>query len=219
MEPLLVGLTELRAQGDTRIRQHAIRRIERVLLSFFEWPDQGGALTRSDQLDMLQVGSDQLRILVSRLLTESGTWADKKDCSSTVRALVEGFATTTPVNLRDRIGTRCQVTDTVWAYWQSHAEPELVAASIETIRWGHIHGVKGAEFDAVVVALPPRARQGHHVLDDWQTDVNSEQRRVLYVGASRARKVLVLVTPKPRSAQLLEILEGANIPHTVSEAT
>lgn len=219
MEPLLVALTELRSRGDARIRQHAIRRIEKVLLSFFEWPDQDGALTRPEQLDMLGVGNDQLRILVSRLLTESGTWTNKKDCSSTVRALVERFAATTPVNLRDRIGTRCQVTDTVWAYWQSHAEPDLIATSTETIRWGHIHGVKGAEFDAVVVALPPRARQGHHVLDDWQTNVNSEQRRVLYVGVSRARKILVLVTPKPRSAQLLQILEDADVPHTVSIAT
>ena len=53
---------------------------------------------------------------------------------------------------------------------------------------GTIHSSKGKEYDAVLLALP---KTGPHVgLDDWEAGVNSEPRRVLYVGASRARLLL-----------------------------
>jgi superfamily I DNA/RNA helicase len=48
------------------------------------------------------------------------------------------------------------------------------------------------EFDAVLLALPAGLRKtnGLDVLDEWEQGLNREARRVLYVGASRARRVL-----------------------------
>ena len=76
-----------------------------------------------------------------------------------------------------------------------------------------------AEVDAVVMELTSKARPNEpHVLDDWTSGTNSEQRRVLYVGVSRARRVLVLVVPTGRKQQLLDLLTGADVPFDVTAA-
>jgi ATP-dependent DNA helicase UvrD/PcrA len=46
--------------------------------------------------------------------------------------------------------------------------------------------------------------------------INSEQRRVLYVGVSRAMKELVIVVPASRRDALESILVSAGIQHTVT---
>lgn len=85
--------------------------------------------------------------------------------------------------------------------------------------WTHIHGVKGDEFDAVVLAVPSRSSGPTHVLDDWEDNHNTEQRRVFYVGASRAAKVLVLVVPLGmRAAQLERILLRADVAYAFTVA-
>lgn len=80
-----------------------------------------------------------------------------------------------------------------------------------------MHGFKGEEFDAVILAVPATSSEATHVFDDWETGQNSEQRRVLYLGASRARKLLVLVVPTTRHTQLVGILSKASVPHAVTE--
>jgi superfamily I DNA/RNA helicase len=94
----------------------------------------------------------------------------------------------------------------------------LEGTEVADIRWSHIHGVKGEEFDGVILALPSRARAGVHVLDDWEQEINSEARRVLYVGASRAKKALVLVVPPARWEQLERILKRDGVQHAVTRA-
>ncbi|WP_081809262.1 3'-5' exonuclease [Mycobacterium sp. URHB0044] len=79
-----------------------------------------------------------------------------------------------------------------------------------------MHGVKGDEFEAVIMALPSRASGPTHVLDDWRDGINSEQRRVLYVGVSRAMKELVTVVPASRRDALESILASAGVRHTVT---
>lgn len=232
MEDLLSALAELRSGTDCRGRLAATRRIEALILSQFAWAAAGGpdkakgtdsakddVLARADQLALLEIEPEQLRIEVARLLQVSATWADANACKASVRARYESFAAPRPLDLLPEIGRRLMIPPKVWEFWTSRTEGLFAGSHVEGVRWGHVHGVKGEEFDAVVLAVPSRASGATHVLDDWENEQSSEQRRVMYVGASRARKVLVLVVPPGLLAQLEKILKSSAISYAITIAS
>jgi DNA helicase-2/ATP-dependent DNA helicase PcrA len=226
MESLLAPLADLLSGGDAKGRLAATKRIEKFVLSQFEWssaesaiPDREEPASREEQLERLGATSDQLRMVVSTLSTSAMTWTDGSLCSAGVRSTIEAFAAPFKLGLVPSLRARLRIPPKVWAFWTSRTKSLLVNAADEAIRWGHIHGVKGDEFDAVILVLPSATRPGaRHVLDDWQSDDNTEQRRVLYVGVSRAKRVLVLVVPKSRRTQLETLLARAGVAFTVSFA-
>ena len=96
---------------------------------------------------------------------------------------------------------------TVAAAVTGHAEGTLRAATV--------HSVKGQEFQAVLLRIPKSLRtdgEGLTVLDHWELDRSTEERRVMYVGASRPSDLLALSVPRSRSAQTARILETTGVP-------
>jgi hypothetical protein len=95
-------------------------------------------------------------------------------------------------------------------------EAVLEAATLDEV------DMEGADLQSAsltVLAIPSASPGSTHVLDDWENNQNTEQRRVLYVGASRAAKILVLVVPPgKRSNQLERILVRHDVPHTITKA-
>lgn len=217
MEAFLVSLDILLSGADPRGRLAAVRRVESFVLDQFAWPDDLRLAAKEYRLEALGVTPDQLRGLVSTLLSTSDEWDSAKGCSSSVRETLEKFAAETHVGLEPKIGGRLRVMEKVWDFWVSREVGRL--GSTDMPRWGHVHGVKGDEFDAVILAIPTRSPGPTHVLDDWQNGDNTEQRRVFYVGASRARRLLVLVVPSAKKSQLETILSNAGISYTLSAST
>ena len=223
METLLAPLADLHARGDAKIRLTATRRIEEFVLSQFDWdkapatphPTEGPA-SREHQLELLGTTAQQLRRVVSQLSSAAPGWTAEASCSAGVEAVLREFAEPLELPLIGSLRSRLRVQPKVWEFWLSRTQASLVDASDEVVRWGHIHGVKGEEFDAVILAIPSTKREVTHVLDDWETNANSEQRRVLYVGVSRAKRLLVLVVPKSRRAQLESLLARSRISYAVS---
>lgn len=77
-----------------------------------------------------------------------------------------------------------------------------------------IHSVKGMEFPAVCVVMSPRTAKG--VLDYLSTGSpvdSSEEARKIYVGASRAQRLLVIAVPKSQAERLTSLLQatGASV--------
>lgn len=77
-----------------------------------------------------------------------------------------------------------------------------------------IHSVKGMEFSAVCVVMSSRTAKG--ILDYLSTGSaadNSEEARKIYVGASRAQRLLAIAAPKSQAARLESLLQatGASI--------
>lgn len=99
----------------------------------------------------------------------------------------------------------------------SHEDwPEHTAPSPETLRAATIHSVKGREFPAVVVVLPKKLRtdaNGQDLLDHWENGTQSEMRRVLYVGASRAQQLLILAVHANHVDRVATLLKLHNVPH------
>jgi superfamily I DNA/RNA helicase len=95
--------------------------------------------------------------------------------------------------------------------WPTSSEEEASA-----FRFGTIHSAKGREFPTVVVVLPRKLRtdsSGQHVLDYWTSSTESEARRVLYVGASRAETLLVLAVHEDHAKRVAEVLKRDGVPH------
>lgn len=78
-----------------------------------------------------------------------------------------------------------------------------------------IHGVKGMEFSAVLLALPSKLLkddEGWTVFDDWEKNRKSEPKRVLYVGATRAQRILALAVSPAQAERVSSILKRDGVP-------
>lgn len=218
-ERILTAIIALRTSDHPNLRLMAIRRFERSLLDLFEWPNTTIPGSRRSELDALEVEAPYLRGLVSTILGLSEEWASAEECGQQLRQSLRSELGTLPVPLISTFGNQLSKPNPkVWEYWTKSTEEAAGDAKV-LVGWSNIHNVKGAEFDAVVLAIPARARSNTpHVLDDWQNGLNTEQRRVLYVGASRAKKLLMFGVGPNRAKQLAAILDKDRVPHTVVHA-
>lgn len=81
------------------------------------------------------------------------------------------------------------------------------------LRCSTVHGVKGREFDAVLVVIPSDSHLGE-LINAWhERDGSHEGRAVMYVAATRARHVLAFAVPRSVSAAVAGLLrsQGAEV--------
>lgn len=96
-------------------------------------------------------------------------------------------------------------------------EPKLETAPGATattvpLRFSTVHGVKGREFDAVLVVLPEARLSG--LIAAWRSrDAEHDGRAVVYVGATRARHALAFAVPADAADRVGELLRrhGATV--------
>jgi DNA helicase II / ATP-dependent DNA helicase PcrA len=105
--------------------------------------------------------------------------------------------------------------------FKAPAQKDWLAASgdgAETFASATIHSAKGREFPAVVVVLPKNLLTdagNQNVLDHWEQGMPSELRRVLYVGASRAQKLLILAAHRDHINRVTSRLKKDDVPHVL----
>ena len=213
---ILTAVLDVRGGADARTRHAAVTRLEHTILQLIEWGADGAPPSRSEQLEDLGITGDQLRILVSRLVTASRDWDDAGRCATQIRSIIKDGTSTFAREPISTLGNRlAKPNNAVWGFWVSRTQA-LPLEEVEAVRWSHVHAVKGDEFDAVIYALPARAVAGRHVLDDWEDGMNTEARRVLYVGVSRARSFAALVVPNSRRDQLQRILDRDGVSYDIT---
>lgn len=86
--------------------------------------------------------------------------------------------------------------------------PDEDAAKV--FQFATIHSVKGREFPTAIVVVPQSLRQdddNEHVLDHWEHGRDTEARRVLYVGASRAQTLLILAVHTDHANRVAGLLK------------
>jgi DNA helicase II / ATP-dependent DNA helicase PcrA len=72
-----------------------------------------------------------------------------------------------------------------------------------------IHSVKGMEFPAICVVMSPSTAKG--ILDFLttdRTDGDNEEARKIYVGASRAQRLLAIALPRTQAPRLRDLMAG-----------
>lgn len=79
-----------------------------------------------------------------------------------------------------------------------------------------VHSVKGLEYASVVVVIPEKLHtdiSDRHVIDHWEDGVASEFRRVLYVAASRAQRLLILAVHTDHHGRVARLLKDHGVPY------
>lgn len=97
--------------------------------------------------------------------------------------------------------------DDVWP-WDSTPTAE------HQYEYSTVHGFKGLEADSIVLVIPHNSRTGHTICE-WREGKGSEARRVLYVGASRARRLLILAVHNKHRDDVKLILDRDEVPFVV----
>jgi len=92
-------------------------------------------------------------------------------------------------------------------------EPDSV-----NLRCSTIHEAKGRQYEAVCVVIPPDTVGFNHtsqLFQAWETRTDYEGKRVLYVGLTRARRILALALPDSFSKRLTSILDNAGVSYVL----
>ncbi|MDZ4062800.1 MAG: UvrD-helicase domain-containing protein [Brevundimonas sp.] len=95
--------------------------------------------------------------------------------------------------------------------WTKHLEG---AGQEGQVAYATIHEAKGREFEAVCVVVPPnRAPENYtrQLMDAWTNRTDDEGKRVLYVGATRARQFLTVAVPAGLMPEVTRTLEAGAV--------
>lgn len=200
---------ELRESPDTRVRAAAIRETEQVLLDLLAWPRAlmvGSKDVRLAYIDRDRSWLREVAAVFASSLPLDGTPAA---FASQARSLAAGQLGGLPVLPRDLSACLKAPPEDRWK------AALMVAEKDPSLRYDTVHGSKGKEYPAVLVVLVSKTDNNDNtVLGDWERGVNSEARRVLYVGASRAERLLALGAGA-ESARVAAQLVRDGVPHTV----
>jgi superfamily I DNA/RNA helicase len=207
---LIRQVATIRFSPDATQRKQAISIIEAILLGTIKFPEALKKASRSDQLDAAGLDQSQLRLMVARLVEASRSWTNADTAVASIRQTIDQLLSAAALD-HTAVAHRFKTASAVdWTTWQ-----RLESANIDStvLSAAHIHAVKGAEFDAVLLDIEDQPKGTRpHILKLWQSQDTSEARRVLYVGASRARRLLVLAVPPKHLDALRDILQDLD-PH------
>jgi DNA helicase-2/ATP-dependent DNA helicase PcrA len=202
---LIRQVATIRFSSDATQRKLAISAIEAIILGTIKFPDELKKASRTDQLDAAGFDQPQLRLFVARLVEASQLWNDADTAVASMRQTIDRLLSAAALD-HTAVAQRFRAASaTDWASWK-----RLESANTEStvLPAAHIHAVKGAEFDAVLLDIEDEPKGTRpHILQLWQSRETSEARRVLYVGASRARRLLVLAVPPKHLDALRDILQ------------
>lgn len=205
MFELLINLATLRGSGSASIRRQAMGSIERLILSLYKWESTVKREGSTAKLELL--GKDHLWIkhIVGKLLEASALWADAAAAAASVRQIMSEHCDQLTIPINGKISSKfVKPRDDVWNYWSNRGTGRDQSAEIS---WSSIHAAKGHEYDAVLLKVPEAA-----VIEAWIEGQDMEERRVFYVGASRAKKLLVLAVDESRFKTVNQQLVDLEIP-------
>lgn len=179
-------------------RSKAIRRVERVLQDIAGFKDE-----TESTLDEFWVRDTAVRLAVSH----NPTGVEAKPYAEQVRKHIEQIW---PADIARRTDLGALLKAPRASQWL----PDGEAGQSPMFAWRTIHSVKGREFPCVVMILPQNLisdDQNLNVLDHWERRMASEARRVLYVGASRAQRLLILAVHAAHRDRVATLLKQGDV--------
>lgn len=93
-----------------------------------------------------------------------------------------------------------------------------MSGTLMGVRHSTVHDAKGSEAEAVLMVLPPDRRPQNRtsaLLDKWESRIDEETKRVLYVGLTRARILCVLAVPESLKDKVVGVLKRDGVPFDV----
>lgn len=207
---VLIQLARLRTAADPSVRKTALSRLESLLLAQLEWSPDEKRLPVRQQLELLDRDRTWIRSVIGALWTASEGWTDRESARDSIKAILSEHLDGQDRPLVGTLGQRVKIDNDLWNFWTQCLA--MMSSGAEKTRWSTIHGAKGLEFTAVLIDAPDP-----QTISDWRENTPSESRRVFYVGASRAERLLAIHVPKSRISSLAAWLASEGI--AVTEET
>ena len=207
---LIRHVATIRFSPEPTQRKQSISAVEVIVLGTIKFPDELKKAPHTDQLDAAGIDQSQLRLMVARLVEASQLWTDADTAVASMRQTIDRLLSAAALD-HTAVAQRFRAASA--ADWTSWKRLESANTQSTVLPAAHIHAVKGAEFDAVLVDIEDEPKGNRpHIVQLWQSRETSEARRVLYVGASRGRRLLVLAVPPKHLDALRDILQDLH-PH------
>lgn len=191
----------LRADPNPVSWRQAIVGTERVMTEVASPPASTDLDHVATLAERLGVSDRWLRSASLRLLHGAKPELGRAPYALELRRIIQGLDWPSSVeltNLGNKLATPPQ------AGWN-----ELAIDPPVSIPYGTIHSAKGQEFDAVALVIPQqlfRDTDGKTCLDLWEDGIDGESRRVLYVGATRARRLLIVAAHTSHADRVRSLL-------------
>lgn len=209
---LLAVLAKLRYEQFARARYKALSGFVDLILEMFDWKSIGlDQSTVEEKSEYLGLQHQAIRLCASKLVRESAKWYSISDVKPVVHEAVGFLVSNLAMQPIHSVAMKFQKPrENDWIQWKTAIE----LASVNGIRHSHIHGVKGAEFSAVLLHIPHKKIDGvDSGFTAWSSGVDSENRRVLYVGVSRAERLLAISIAKSKKKEIASILDRDGVPY------
>jgi len=209
---LLRHLAVLGGSASSAQRRKSCNELGRLLLETLTWKTSESNFSVSDKLELLGKDEMWVRSVAGQLMGQASNWADADAAGKSIRKILGPHLQNLDRPFDGSFSSKlAKPTSDAWNYWSDardrYESPGLVS-------WSTIHSSKGHEYEAVLLKVPSK-----DVVAGWIADDPSEQRRIFYVGASRAERLLVLAAPKTRFAEVKRAIESQGIPLIAERVT
>ena len=97
--------------------------------------------------------------------------------------------------------------------WSQFLHPR---ADLTAVEWATIHEAKGTEHGAVCVVVPP-GDYTEELVAAWESRTDCEPKRVIYVGATRAEKLLAIALPAAVVQRVAAVLHAGQVPFEIHD--
>lgn len=97
--------------------------------------------------------------------------------------------------------------------WSQFLQPR---AGLAAVTWATIHEAKGSEHHGVCVVVPS-GNYTEELIAAWETRTDSEPKRVIYVGVTRAEKLLAIALPAPFVERVAAIMRAGQVPFEIHD--
>jgi len=99
--------------------------------------------------------------------------------------------------------------------WSQFLQPH---SHLAAVKWATIHEAKGSEHGAVCVVIPP-GEYTQELITAWENRTDSEPKRVIYVGVTRAEKLLAIALPEEFVERVLTIMQAGQVRVEIHDLT
>jgi DNA helicase-2/ATP-dependent DNA helicase PcrA len=198
----------------SRSRETALRTVERLLLEFMgEWQEEDHHPSRV----VARVGLDGRKLrrqaleIIMRLPSKcSDADKDRRAWVTSVHSEVTRLGLAPQSGKSAQAHFRCPPNGN----WSRHLHPP----PLKTLACSTIHEAKGKEYEAVCVVLHPDHAPDKHtseLLGSWRQRTDLEAKRVIYVGVTRAKRLVMLAVPDVFAGECRSILDQGKVPYEV----
>jgi len=192
----------IRTADDPARRRQALTAVERVLLRA---AGARSGRTVDEDAEALGLSSRWIRDAATRVVFGADPRAnDRSDFTRAVRDIVQSL--TWPAGVVISNQALATPPEAAWLALGVDTSAEPAPFS-----WMTVHAAKGREFDAVALIIPQALRPddtGLTCIDHWEQGSDAESRRVLYVGATRARKFLMIAVHQDHYERVSALLQA-----------